>query len=342
MLCAHYSFESPSQLLRNLLLIIFLFSAWNVSATEDIFEPFSTSNLNPFSQIYGPPLSRSAKLVETGKFDWHLQYEVANNFTDGTTGVESVVIDGETHRTTLSIGYGISDRWDVRADVPYLNHRGGSLDGFIENWHDFWGLPNGGREKVEDDLLRYIHQSGSLQTRITRSSSAIGDVRLSLGYRLSENDESTRIWTIRGGVKLPTGEPEDLTGSDSSDVFFTLHLSDTEVFSHPALNFHGSLGFMSMGDGDILEDHLEDYLFYGSSTIAWSVSKRVSLKAQFDFHSAVYDSDLKELGDFTGQLIVGGSIRLSEASRLDISVSEDIITDTSPDVVLQLGLHLAL
>lgn len=312
------------------------------TASDDIFEPFSTSNLNPFSQLYGPPMTRSAALTGVGQFDWHLQFEAANNFTEGTTGIEAVIIDGETYRTNLSLRYGLSDKWELGVDVPYVSHRGGSLDSFIENWHDFWGLPNGGREKVKDDVLQYVYQAnGLINPNITGSINGPGDIRLGIGYLLSDRSDSSRTWALRGGVKLPTGDADDFTGSDSTDAFLGLHLSDPDLFDQPALYFHGNVGIVRLGDGEILEAQLEEWMLYGSTSLAWSLSENISLKAQFDFHSAVFDSDLKELGDFAGQLVVGGSVRLGEKSRLDISVSEDIITDTSPDVVLQLGLHFS-
>jgi len=274
--------------------------------------------------------------------DWHIQYEAASHFTESASGIEAVVLDGETHRSTISVRYGLGERWELGVELPYIMHTGGSLDSFIANWHDFWGLPNGGREKVQDDLLQVIYQSnGITRSAITRSASGIGDVRVAFGYRLTDSGDGERTWTLRGGVQLPTGDADDLTGSESTDIFLGLHLSHPEPFSNPALNFHGNVGVMSIGNGEVLEAQLEDWMLYGSTTLAWSVSQRVTLKAQFDFHSAVYDSDLAELGDFAGQLIVGGSLRLNDSARLDISVSEDILTDTSPDVVLQLGLHLA-
>ena len=56
-------------------------------------------------------------------------------------------------------------------------------------------------------------------------------------------------------------------------------------------------------------------------------------------HSAVYDSDLKELGHFAAQLSLGGTIALTARTFLDIGVIEDIVTDTSPDAVFHFSLR---
>ncbi len=315
-----------------------LLGALPLSSRADLFEPFSTSNLNPFVQIYGLPATRSANLATDGRVNWQVQTDIANHFTESVGNSEAVSLDGETWRTTISLRYGLTDRWELALDVPYIRQDGGSLDGFIEGWHGWFGLPNGGREDVPQDQLAYLYQStGMTGIDLRDSVSGIGDARISVGYLLGEVQD--RSWTFRAGVKLPTGDPEELTGSDSTDVFMSLHLSDESFLRHEDWYFHSSLGLLVPGSGDIIDDKLEDYVVFGSASVAWHTWERVSLKAQLDFHSAMFESELKELDELAVQLVLGGSVSLGERLLLDISVSEDIVTDASPDVVIQLGLR---
>ena len=62
---------------------------------------------------------------------------------------QSVILDGESLNTELTIDYGIGNDAELSLVIPYLKHSGGNLDGFIENWHSFFGLPNGGRSLVK-------------------------------------------------------------------------------------------------------------------------------------------------------------------------------------------------
>lgn len=323
------------------ILPIFIFITISVipmSGRADLFEPFSTSNLNPFVQLYGIPATRSAHQAADGAFAWQLQTEVANNFTDNAGDNETIVIDGETWKTTLSLRYGITDRWEVALDVPYMRHDGGSLDSFIEDWHGWFGLPNGGREDVLDDQLAYLYQlDGVTRVNLQDTASGIGDVRLSVGYLLGQEED--RSWSFRAGVKLPTGDPEDLTGSDGTDLFMSLHLSDASLIKHENWYFHGSLGVLVPEGGDVIKERVEDYVVFGSTTVSWHTWENIALKAQLDFHSSMYESELKELDELAVQLVLGGSVRLGEKLLLDVSVSEDIVTDASPDVVFQLGLR---
>jgi hypothetical protein len=310
-------------------------------AKADLFEPFSSVNMNPFIQVHGAPMTRSAKLLADRAIAWQVRSDIANNFTFSNDGAEAIAIDGETHRHTLSMQYGIDDRLEIGIDVPWVSHRGGSLDQFIEQWHKLWGLPNSDRDEFLQDQLnfQYIDTLGKT-TGITRSASGIGDIRLHLGYRLAASE--SRFWSVRAGVKLPNGDEDKLTGSGGTDVYATIHMTQDQLLNSNALTFHGSLGILRPGDGEVLNTIVEDWVSYGSAAIAWQAGEKISLKAQLDFQSAYYDSNLEELGDTAMQLMVGGSLVLGDRYFLDLSLSEDILTDRSPDVVFQIGLRRAL
>ena len=230
-------------------------------------------------------------------------------------------------------------RLELGLDVPYVSHQAGRMDDFIESWHSLWGLPNGGREKYSQDKLSYRYsENGQVLADVSSNGDGLGDISLSVGYQLSASE--VRHWALRGGVKLPTGDADSLRGSDSTDVYAGLNFSDHSL-ANSGLSFHASMGGLWMDEGEVLNDIREDWVLYGSGTVSWSLSPNVSLKAQVDAHSAFYQSELKELGSHSAQLIIGGAIRLSEQITLDLSVSEDIAVDTAPDAVFQIGLNVA-
>ena len=93
-----------------------------------------------------------------------------------------------------------------------------------------------------------------------------------------------------------------------------------------------------MGEGDVISSRKKQSAWYGSVALAWRVRERLSLKVQFDGHTAIYDSDLKEIGDGSVQLGLGGALSLSKNIQLDVIVSEDIHVGSSPDIVINVGL----
>ena len=300
-------------------------------------DPFVTSNRNPFVQVYGLPAAQSAQLTASGQAAIGLQIDIANNFTDNDKGGESIFIDGETHRANIQFRYGLSDTIELGLDVPYLSHDSGGLDSVIEDWHDLWGLPDGDRPKFPRDQFQFSYQkNGETLSSVTQSNNGIGDVSLSMAYQLAAS--TTRQWALRGAIKLPTGDAEDLHGSESTDVSLGVNVSDQGLLGNYNISLHGSAGVLWMESGEVLDQLREDWVIYGSSTLSWQANDVVSLKLQLDAHSAFYDSALTELGEDSVQLIMGGGIRLSEKWLLDLAISEDIAVDTAPDVVFHIGI----
>jgi len=59
---------------------------------------------------------------------------------------------------------------------------------------------------------------------------------------------------------------------------------------------------------------------------------------QVDSHSALYDSELDELGNPPLILTLGGTLGFSDRTSLDIGVGEDLAVNASPDVTFHLNL----
>jgi len=49
------------------------------------------------------------------------------------------LLDGETYSLDIGLAYGLSKRWQLDAQISYIRHTAGSLDGLIDGWHDFFG-----------------------------------------------------------------------------------------------------------------------------------------------------------------------------------------------------------
>jgi hypothetical protein len=307
-------------------------------ADSELNTPFFSSNLNPLVQVYGLPTTRGAVLADKSQWKAGVQLEAANTFSFDDTSQEAIFLDGETYRATLLMTYGLTDRIELNIELPYLSHDGGQLDSLIEDWHSFWNLPNGDRDDFAQDQLEYAYQNDNdVLVNLQDSKSGMGDISLMMGYQLAANEQTE--WALRGGVKLATGDADKLTGSESTDVHLGLYVSRQNLFELPSLYAHANIGVLWMDDGEVANEVREDWVGYGSTSLSWMVSRVVSLKAQLDFHTAFYDSALEEIGDFTAQLVFGGSIRAGQNTVVDISMSEDIVVNASPDVVFQLGLR---
>lgn len=304
---------------------------------DGLLAPFATANRNPLVQIYGLPVAGSADFGETGQWRTALVLEAANSFTYDTKGVEQIFLDGETHRLLWQLRWSPVARWEVGMDVPYLSHEAGGLDSFIDEWHDLFGFPDGGRPQFPRDKQRFsYYRNGQPLVELDQSVDGVGDISFTAGYQLLDAPE--RRLALRSQLKLPTGDDSDLLGSGSTDLALGLYLSDRSLLRSHDLVLHGSVGVLWMGESDVLDEIREDWVLYGSTTLGWQYSSRVSLKLQLDMHTAFYDSSLTELGSNAAMLTLGGGIQLTDDWILDLGVTEDVAVDTAPDVVFHLDL----
>ena len=68
-----------------------------------------------------------------------------------------------------------------------------------------------------------------------------------------------------------------------------------------------------------------------------------ALKIQANAHTSFYQgSDFRQLDAASVQLTMGGTVALSKTMALDIGVTEDVVVNTSPDVVFHLSLSRRL
>ncbi len=298
--------------------------------------PLKVTNQNPFIKIFGMPVAESATILKSGQETTHISLDLANNFTTGNNPSESIFVDSESTHLAIRWRYGF-DLWEFGVDLNYSRFSGGSLDSFIENWHGFFNLPNGGRENFPSDQLQYIYnRSGVQQINITEGHSGFGDTRFTGAYQL--NSLGRFNMALRGGIKIPTGKREHFLSSDDIDVNLALVLADDLSLQRYQASYFFTAGALWAGDGEVLPQYRQNSAIYYNAGLIKDFSDNWQLKLQLDGHTKLYKSNLNQLGDAL-QLSIGGSYRISNDLKLDIAVAEDVITDSSSDVTFHISLY---
>jgi hypothetical protein len=287
------------------------------------------------------PAAGDARLLQKGKFSALLAADMANNFAEDATPRENILLDGENYRFTVALRYGITDRIEAGIDIPYVGQGGGFLDSFILGWHRFFGLSQGGRTDAPRNRLLYTYaKDGRTKMLVNDSDFGIGDIRFYGGMQLYNSGEKNPCSiALRASIKAPTGDSRALHGSGSTDFALWLTASDDyqlPVFGH--FTFFGAAGGMGMTGGDILADQQRNLAVFGTLGFGWGPAQWIAFKAQVSGHTPFFQSEIRELGKDSLQLIVGGTLAFSPQTSLDIGVSEDVLVNTSPDVALHLAL----
>jgi hypothetical protein len=315
-----------------------LVAAWSISNADSV-DPLPTSDLSPLVQIYGLPSIGGSRLLAPGQLNVRLGAEAASHFFAGANDFESLFLDGETHRITVAVAYGVNGgEWGI--EVPYISHGGGFLDGFIDTWHDTFGLPDGGRDAFPKNGLTYMYRrDGVDRLQITTPARGVGDVRLLGGWRIGTSQDSWDA-ALRASLKLPTGDSTALLGSGATDLALWMVAGCTRTACPESIAWTLAGGLVGVGQGDILPELQRRIVPFGGATLAWRMGQPAIVKAQLLAHGPFYrGSDLKPLNAASVQLVLGGTLNITERTALDIGVSEDLNVHTAPDVTLLVNLR---
>lgn len=321
-----------TQAIAGLLALLALLGTLPAGASE----PLYVKNLSPVSGLIGLPSQRDAQTTQSGKVAVALHSSVASHYVNDSNSTEYLNLDGETLRFALELRYGLAQNWDLQLEVPWLDQSGGDLDGVIDDWHDLWGMSDGGRSDVPSNVLDYLYNSPEGGFSLQDDTSGIGDISLSLSHVFYQ-DEGSAV-SLALGYKFSTGDEDDFLGSGADDVYVALRFSGAQMSDLP-LSWHGQAGYLRAGDSDLLEGLQERDLWFAGLAMDWRFAQNWSLIAQLDSHAAPLHSDLAGVGDDAVLATLGARWYLAQHWSVDVSVVEDIRVETAPDVTFQASLR---
>ena len=157
----------------------------------------ATRDLNPVLQ----PIDLPTQAPITADNGWRIGHSffITNTLQSENRGNESLIIDVENYRYELGLSYR-KDQWLAQVNVPFIANNGGELDGLIDSWHDFFGLPEGDRNKFSKDEIDIEYRlDGIAQFSQDSDTSGLGDLSIAIGF------ESQNEFRYFFGIELPTG-----------------------------------------------------------------------------------------------------------------------------------------
>lgn len=328
--------------MRGILLVLCSLTGAEVIAAETTrspaLQPFATFNRFQFAQIFGLPLLRSYEVLPDGARSSDFAFELMNHLDVSTEDPnEQFINDGEVMHAMLVFRQGFSDDMEWALEVPMLRHSGGVLDGTIDKFHDVFGFDRGTRARIEDDQIRYLYRrDGITEIDIDSSTGGLGDARIVLTRALGNADG--RGSSVSGLLKLPTGDPDKLTGSGAADVALW-YTTGAQPQSGSRWSWLGTVGGIYTGRGDVLEEYRRRGAAFGSYALGWRWTDTLQLKGQLYVHTALYrDVEAIPLQEVAVMAVVGGAWQMTPTTTLDIGLAEDLNEGASADV----SLHLAI
>ncbi|MES2488403.1 MAG: DUF3187 family protein [Pseudomonadota bacterium] len=289
-------------------------------------------NQGTLQRSFALPAIGQSSVLGASQSNFSADYDLTSEYYVDANATESITVDGETSAFALSWRQGIGNNLELSARLPVLIVGGGFMDNFIDNWHKTFGLPDGGRPLAQNDVrqITYI-ANGNPVVEVRQSGTTLGDIELAAGWKLGDGA------ALRGMVKLPTGSDSKLTGGNWGGAVWG-------DFALPFATGSSWDGFASLGatvaqKTDALKDQQRNAAVFGGVGLGYFVTQNLELRSQLYAHSALYkNTDLDGLKKPGMQLTFGGSYRWSPKVSMDMFIQEDVVTDSSPDFSLHLGL----
>ncbi len=295
------------------------------AAHAEGYESFNAGTLARAAAL--PALGQGAVLpintsINSVSLDW------SNEYLSRSNAREALLLDGESQRVTMRYRAALAPIADYALEwsleVPLLFTGGGVLDAGIENWHDTFGLPNGGREEVPQDRYRIRYErDGVALVDLQKGDSGLADARLGLGVALSQR------LTLRGLLQLPTGDKDQLTGGNTgAALWLDYSLPLTESRRAALLLSAGVSATTTQGPLGALQRPL---VAVGGVVLILPIYGALDGVVQVNAHSKLYKgSSLATLDRAAAPLSFG--LRLPfQRFVFDLAVVEDASVNTSPD-----------
>lgn len=310
-----------------------------LAAHGSLADALPEDDLVPLTGGFGlPGIRQGGGTAEAGHWEMDTSFLIASHAIIEESAGERLILDGETSRLSVTLSYGVTNRLELGIDLPWVSHESGNLDRVIDTWHDIFGLPDGARDDLPRDQLRFLYvDSNSARVDFRRNSNGQGDVSLFAAMALGSDARHQKA--LRLGIKLPTGDAARFLGSGGTDVSLGLAGDISQFGGRAGLAAFYRAGLAWLSAPDWLEARHRSVVGQLTGGIDLALDDRYRLAVQGTLRTAAYDSTIDILGEPALTLTFGGHVRLRPGLELSLAVSEDIKVSSAPDVTFNIALR---
>jgi hypothetical protein len=294
--------------------------------------PLASRNQIPLSLLFIYLTPDRSGIVPRGQIDFDLSFDYSNIILAAEEESEAIRLDLEYLRTLLSLKRGFGGGLDLGIEIPFYVYYGGFLDPFVDDFHETLGFPNFLRGQTPYGLVDYQYRRGDrVVFRGDSSFSAVGDVTFS-GKKILVSQNRYGL-ALRGAVKLPTGSPENLSGSGSTD--FGVGAAFDRIGDRFGFYVNASYHFLGSTETLTTQDYFS--LMAGAD---WRIKPRITALLQADYSRPTIEGELPFFDRSPSQLALGLRYRHSDTFVYEWRFVEDLST-FSPDftIAFQLGVR---
>ena len=292
------------------------------------FGPPELENQYAFGLMHRSFSPRSPEVREEGSSTFTTRFAWSNNYILD----DSFVVDDETRYLDLKASYVPIKDLEISFSLPVLWRGGGVLDSFIEDWHDFFGLPGGNRDTAVDDSFSYSAFEDNGETfLITRDGYSLGTASLGAKYLLTPGTKNAPAWALTFDLGLPTAR--DSFGQENLDFIAGLIGS----YNYSRFSFYWGGAYSLFLDDEIAGVNFEKHHAEGFLSIEYRILDSLAFVLSTYAHSNLIDN-LDEHSSFGIYNDFAFIYRATEAMLLELLLRENPGGgDGTSDVTFGLG-----
>jgi hypothetical protein len=294
------------------------------------FGPFPVRNFQAFQQLVLSLPGDRAAVVKPGTVDVRLELaETASIYNDNTPSI-NVNVKFETLRSGLFLRYGATDKLELGLEVPVLYRYQGFMNGAITATERATTGENPARTAFKNsNFLFNVSRNGQTIMNGGPGTMGLGDTTLMSKYQLLTEGAAMPAVSLRGAVKLPTGDQSAFFGSGSPD--FGLGLAAEKLVAGRWLLYANVTGVVPTGTiaGFGLHPTLS-----GLAAIEYLWSENLSITTHFDYYSSPFSGTGSPVFDEgVTELVLGFSYRVVPHFLWQVYAVEnlDFITGSAAD-----------
>ncbi len=258
-------------------------------------------------------------------------YEWENPPADFPLEHGNYLADMESYSLNYRISYKASEQICAEISVPVVLQTGGIGDGFVEHFHDAFGIGDQNRKALPRNQVNgfYVTKAGGLDDFSDDLKGIfLGNIIVGGTYLVKSGYPNI---AVRALCKLPTSTMDESFNSNSVDFSFQ---ASTTWNSNRFYGHHG-LGATFYGTDGLDELKLNRERFSMFSALEYSCSETFSVIAQLVAASAV--ADYSKLNDPVVEVILGFKAKIGPGVFEFGLIENMLYFDNSPDGGIHIG-----
>ncbi|OAI49884.1 hypothetical protein AYO43_00470 [Nitrospira sp. SCGC AG-212-E16] len=248
------------------------------------FGPFPVRNFQAFQQLVLSLPGDRAAVVRPGTLDVRLELAETASVYNENSPPTTVTVKFETLRSGLFLRYGATKKLELGLEVPVLYRYQGFMNGAITTTERATTGINPARDALKNSNFVFnVNRNGQTIMNGGPGAAGLGDTTLMSKYQLLTEGATMPAVSLRGAVKLPTGNQADFFGSGSPD--FGLGLAVEKLVAGRWMLYANMTGVVPTGT--IAGFGLRP-TFSGLAAIEYLWSENLSITTHFDYYSSPF------------------------------------------------------